>query len=131
MDQMRLKWERTTFNKTYYVLENSLIWFSWNRSSFWSNIMSTITSLSKLITSYRPLYIYSFIHSFIHSVVCLTTGPKPLPKWALHKTRSRASSFKWEYLLLSLKSSSGLLRLLPRLPVTFIPPFYLFFNNPL
>jgi hypothetical protein len=33
------------------------------------------------------------IHSFIHSVF-LTTGPKPLPKRALHIVRSRASSFK-------------------------------------
>ena len=32
--------------------------------------------------------------SFIHLVVCLTTGPKPLPKRALHIVRSRASSFK-------------------------------------
>ena len=31
---------------------------------------------------------------FIHLVVCLTTGPKPLPKRALHIVRSRASSFK-------------------------------------
>jgi len=35
-----------------------------------------------------------YIHSFIHLVVCLTTGPKPLPKQALHIVRSRASSFK-------------------------------------
>jgi hypothetical protein len=37
--------------------------------------------------------------------------------------RSRASSFKWEYPLLSLRSSSSFLHLLPRLPVTSIPPF--------
>jgi len=55
---------------------------------------------------------------FIHSIVCLTTGPKPLPKRALHIVRSRASSFKWEYPLLSLRSSSSFLRLLPCLPVT-------------
>ena len=60
---------------------------------------------------------------FIHSVVCLTTGPKPLPKRTLHVVRSRASSFKWEYPLLSLRSSSSFLRLLPRLPVTYILPF--------
>ena len=36
---------------------------------------------------------------------------------------SRASSFKWEYPLLSLRPSSSLLRLLPRLPLTSIPPF--------
>jgi len=63
------------------------------------------------------------IHSFIHLAVCLTTGPKPLPKRALHIVRSRASSFKWEYPLLSLRSSSSFLRLIPRLPVTSILPF--------
>ena len=62
------------------------------------------------------------IHSLIHLVVCLTTGPKPLPKRAVHIVRSRASSFKWEYPLLSLRSSSSFL-ILPRLPVTSIPPF--------
>jgi len=62
---------------------------------------------------------------FIHLVVslCLTTGPKPLPKRALHIVRSRASSFKWQYPLLSLRSSSSFLRLHPRLPVTSIHPF--------
>ena len=37
--------------------------------------------------------------------------------------RSRASFFKCEYPLLSLRSSSSFLRFLPRLPVTPIPPF--------
>jgi hypothetical protein len=37
--------------------------------------------------------------------------------------RSRASSVKWEYHFLSTGSSSSSLRLLPRLPVTSIPPF--------
>ena len=63
----------------------------------------------------------SFWVSFIHLAVCLTTGPKPLPKRALHIVRSRASSFKWEYHLLSLRSSNSFLRLLPCLPVTSIP----------
>jgi hypothetical protein len=60
--------------------------------------------------------------TFIHLVVCLTTGPKSLPKPALHIVRSRASSFKWEYPLLSLTLSNSFLRLLPCLPVTSIPP---------
>jgi hypothetical protein len=60
---------------------------------------------------------------FIHLVVCLTSGPKSLPNWTLHIVRSRASSFRWEYPLLSLRSSSSSLRLHPRLPVTYIPPF--------
>ena len=61
-------------------------------------------------------------NSFTHLIVCLTTGPKPLPKRALHIVRSRASSFKWEYPLLSLRSSNSFPRLLPCLPVTSIPP---------
>ena len=71
------------------------------------------------------LYLLNYINknSFIHLVVRLTTGPKPLPKPALHVVRSRASSFKWEYPLLSLRSSISSLRLLPCLPVTSIPPF--------
>ena len=77
-----------------------------------------------LLPSPRLLFKYYvlYIHSFIHLVVCLTIGPKPLPKRALHIARSRASSFKWEYPLLSLKSSSSFWRLLPRRPVTSIPP---------
>jgi len=61
-------------------------------------------------------------HSFIHLVVCLTTGPKPLPKRALHIVRSRASSFNWEHALLSLRSSNSFVRLLPCLPVASISP---------
>ena len=73
---------------------------------------------------YSPYRLISpFNVSFIHLVVCLTTGPKPLPKRALHIVRARASSVKWEYPLLSLRSPSSFLRLLRRLPVTSIPPF--------
>ena len=61
--------------------------------------------------------------SFIHSVSCLTTGPKPPLKRFLHIVQSRASSFKWEYPLLSLRSSSSFLHLLPCLIVTSISPF--------
>jgi hypothetical protein len=60
---------------------------------------------------------------FTHSVFCLTTGPAPLPKRFLHIVRSRASYFKWEYPLLSLRSSSDFLRLPPCLLVTSISPF--------
>ena len=57
------------------------------------------------------------------SVICQTRGPKPLRKRFLHIVRSRASSFNWQYPLLSLRSSSSFLRLLPRLLVTSICPF--------
>jgi hypothetical protein len=71
--------------------------------------------------NYLMIRKWYFKHSFIiHSVFCLTTGSKPPPKQFLHVVRSRASSFKWEYPLLPLRSSSSFLRLLPRLFVTSI-----------
>ena len=80
----------------------------------------------------RMLILFHYlVHSFIYLAVCLTTVPKPLPKPSLHIVRSRASCFKWEHPLLSLRSSNSFVRLLPRLPVTSIPLFYLSFNNPL
>ena len=61
---------------------------------------------------------------FIYSFSSLSYDrSKPLPKRPLHIVGSRASSFEWEYLLLSLRSSNSFLRLLPRLPVTSILPF--------
>jgi len=79
---------------------------------------------SRTSTRLRVLKILCKVKSAcIHLAVCLTTGPKPLPKRALHIVRSRASSFKWQYRLLSLRSSSSFLLLLPRLPVTSNPPF--------
>ena len=63
------------------------------------------------------------LHSLIHPVFYLTTGPKPPPKRCLHIVRSKASSSRWEYPLLSLRSSSSFLRLLPRLLATYISPF--------
>jgi hypothetical protein len=63
------------------------------------------------------------INSFIHLAVCLTIGPKLLPKRNLHIVRSRASPFRCDYPLLSLKSSSSFLRLPPRLPDSSISPF--------
>jgi hypothetical protein len=63
-------------------------------------------------------FVHSFIHSFIHSAVSY----KPLPKRLLHTVRSSASSFNFQCLLSSLRSSSSCLRLLPRLPVISILP---------
>ena len=42
-------------------------------------------------SSSRRLLCFDFIHS---TVICLTTGPQPLPKRFLHLMRYRASSFK-------------------------------------
>ena len=51
------------------------------------------------------------------------TGSRPPPKRFLHIAQSGASSFKWENPLLSLRSSSSFLRLLPHLIITSISPF--------
>ena len=80
------------------------------------------TPLDEWSSRRRDLYLTTHDTHNIYLVVCLTTGPKPLPKRALHLVQSRASSFKWDYPLLSLRSSNSFLRLLPCLPVTSIPP---------
>ena len=45
----------------------------------------------------------------MHSVVCLSTGPQPLPKRVLHRVRSSVSSFNFQYPFFSLRSSSNFL----------------------
>ena len=61
-------------------------------------------------------------YSPIHSAVYITTGPQPLPKLVLHTVRSSASSFNFQYHLLSLNSYCSCLRLLSRFPVLSIFP---------
>ena len=68
------------------------------------------------------IFIHSFIHSFLQFVVCLVIGPYTLPKRVFHRVRSSASSCKFQYTLVSLRSSSSCLRLLLCLSVTFILP---------
>ena len=126
-----LLWRWTDVAPDTFLLRYSSV-ARWTRSP-WPMLLSReiLTFLmkgfrvsSRTSTRLRVLKILCKVKSaFIHLVVCLTTGPKPLPKQALHIVRSRASSFKWEYPLISLRSSSSFLRLLPRLPVTSIPPF--------
>jgi hypothetical protein len=85
--------------------------------------LHTRTSLNHWNLSPAGLARQTATCSFIQHSVWLTTGPKLLPKRFLHTVRCRASSFKWEYPLLSLRSSSSFLRLLPHLLVTSISPF--------
>ena len=75
------------------------------------------------VKTIKKANVWHCLYLSIHSVFCLTRGPKPPPKWCLNIVRSRASSFKWEYPLLSLRSSSSFLRLLPRVLATSISPF--------
>jgi hypothetical protein len=86
-------------------------------------VVKSCMALFWIYTSNRVCRRQDIWISFIHLVVCLMTGPKLLPKLAPHIGRSRAFSFKWEYPLLFLRSSSSFQRLLPRHPVTSIPPF--------
>jgi hypothetical protein len=96
------------------VTKLSRIWLSWwnseLRTKFWSENIMTRRRFEDICVK-------------IHSFSSLTTGPKPLPKRTVHIVWSRASSFKWKYPLLSLRSSRSFRRLLPRLPVTSISHF--------
>jgi hypothetical protein len=84
------------------------------------------SNTNSLHNAFYVLIMLQHVSAVIHLVVCLTKGPKPLPKQALHIVRSRPSSFRREYPPLSLRSSSSFLRLLPHFPVTSIPPFFIF-----
>jgi hypothetical protein len=44
------------------------------------------------VLSVGPQVIPPADYTFIHTVVCLTTGPQPLPKRVLHTVRASASS---------------------------------------
>ena len=82
-----------------------------------------ISKISNVINLHSaPSLVFTISDSFIRPVFCLTTGPKHPPKRFRHIVPSRASSLKWHYPLLSLRSSSSFLRLLTRLLVTSISP---------
>jgi len=82
-----------------------------------SGVIRRQDTVTKTIHKHHPAH-----GVLIHLVVCLTTGPKPLPICDHQTGRSRASSLNSQYPLLSLRSSSSFLRLLPRLLVASIPP---------
>jgi hypothetical protein len=115
--------------QTYIMTEQQLIFLCPMLSNVKSRFSLVIIKLPNCLDSTLVLSftVSSFTHyaspSFIHLAVCLTTGTTPAPKRALHIVRSRASFFMWEHPLLSLRSSSSFLRLLPHLPVISIPPF--------
>jgi hypothetical protein len=54
--------------------------------------------------------------------LCLTTGPQPLAERVLHRVRSSTVSFKFQYTVFNLTSSSSCSSLLLRLPVPSISP---------
>ena len=59
------------------------------------------------------------------SVVCLATGPRSLPNPLLHRVRSSASSFSFQYPLFSLRSYTSCLSLYPRPSLLSFPLFFL------
>ena len=115
--------ETVKFTTLYNVRDNNHVYCNTPSSEMLDFCSWNVRIPHDLAVSTRAYPIQGHCSNFIHFVVCLTTGPKPLPQRALHVVRSSASSFKWEYPLLSLRSSSSFLRLLPRLLVTSIPPF--------
>ena len=81
----------------------STLWFL----EIWLRVFQYIFLLLDFCVPCLPFSSFCKVHmvnSFIHSVFCLSTGPKPPPKRCLHIVRCRASTFKWEYPLLSLRS---------------------------
>ena len=87
---------------------------------FWSyNFLSGHRGNTSLATPKcsTSCYVHSFIQCSVRRQV-----QSLLQNESSFIVRSRASSFKWEYPLLSLRSSSTFLHLLPRLLVTSISP---------
>ena len=110
-------WFRRWVQTTWFICTYLSIILVYQQTPQWPN------QETKRLTRRWVIAAIILIINHIHSVFCLMTGPKPPPKRCLHTVRSRASSFKWEYPVLSLRSSGSFLRLLPRLLVTSISPF--------
>jgi hypothetical protein len=113
------------FGTTGVVLLHFILILQWCAVRSGSRRVAYIV-LCACIYSFINSFVRSFIHSFIHSFilsVCLTTNPQPLPKRVLNTVRSSASSFSFQYLLLSLRLSGSCLRLLPSLPVISVLPY--------
>ena len=81
------------------------------------------SAFDEQITIHLKICVLKYIHSFIHTAVCLRTDPQPPPKQVSHSVRSSISSFNFQYPLVSLRSSSSCIRLLPCLSVTSLLSF--------
>jgi hypothetical protein len=106
-----------------YDVRSNLLLSSW--SSFCSFFFSWFQTKTACLWyhHFSDFQVHTIWFWFLPVAVFLTTGPKPLQKRALHIGRSRASSFRLQYPVLSLSSPSSSTRFLPTLPVTSIPPF--------
>jgi hypothetical protein len=81
-----------------------------------------ISTNNLLIDTVFCVQVCRYVSTLIHFVVCLASGPQPLPNRILHALPSSASSFNFQYPLVSLRSSSSCLQLLPRLHFTSVFP---------
>jgi hypothetical protein len=93
-----------------------------------------ITILNKgnpVLSHYHDLLLILslFMHSFIHLVVCLTTGPKSLPKRALRIVRSTASPFNKSILSFPYGHPVDCCVFF-RIFLSLMSPFYISFNDP-
>jgi hypothetical protein len=87
------------------------------------NISYDLWVINKPIQQSKPrLQVTYTFDNQVQIVVCLARGPWPLPNWVLQIVRSWVSSFGFQYLLASLRSSNSCLRLLPRLLVPLVFP---------
>ena len=102
---------QSSFNVTQCILPTSLPYlhslFSQLLIMALSLQMFKMTAYIYCTYSYSIIMHHSFIHSFIHSTVCLAAGPHSLPKRVLHRMRSGASSFHFQYPLVFLMSFSS------------------------
>jgi hypothetical protein len=104
---------------TFYTMTLSLRW----RIVNFNLLHSPPSTYQYFIDRITHFFILNILYSFISLISLSYDRSKAPSKAALHTVRSRASSLKWQYPLLSSRSYSSFLRLLPRLPVTSIPPF--------
>ena len=92
-------------------------------TTFTGRSKCTLTMPNLLLCCKKNIHKALSSSSSSSSVMCQSTVPKTLPNRFPHIVQSRASSLNWEYPLLSLRSSSSFLCLLPCLLVTTICPF--------
>jgi hypothetical protein len=117
---LHVAWLRTKYSAVKYQIRFTAL----SDTAMLSNRMLPCVCWS-VITGILPRQFppcINILNLFSHTLVCLTTGPQPVPKRVLHTVRSSASSLDFRYPLFSLRSSSSCLRLLPSLSVTCILP---------
>ena len=105
---------------------NEIILNTFSRATEISNILPQLWVMTKLTLHYfwnwYEMNTWWNIIPYRYYVVCISTGPRPLPNRVLNGEQSSVSSFNFQHLASSLRSFSRCLLLLPRLPVPYIFP---------